>query len=529
MNLSTSVYAEPINNTIFERKHHFMYILKEAETLKSEISEELMYGNVEASRLDEINSICTLAFAGLLQEGLAFRYERDTDSNKDALVITIDRIDYRCRTGALKNILKDKFPNIQNISPYSASGKDPGSSQPIEMPVTQDVLINAHENDTEYSAPASAVQDLITTTPVAKADVSSENAKKIVEPVFVAKTDVEMINKTEVESASTNTDTNVFPQPESKNISDNIDVALDSFIHDILSSEESAIAEVDNNANEKTESLSTCESPEENNVPFVAETADSDVEDCSSSVNASELCECAETTLTSEREAPKNNFEVIGATPINTMPLHFAENEFEKHKKAFVYQTVRASIRHEKSNHVENICFMIAPLEIKKDEISTKIIVYAYLNGKAYAQCSLENTNERNTISFSAGEYEFLVRGVFEDYNFSATIIPDGITAAQNDSLMILETINYAPKTKDIQCGHIKFNYKTSNNKDGLIEVFPTGFDNESFVVLRQYEEWIDILKTEEDKTLTQTADGLQEIVCMWEGDVLKAELVPAY
>jgi len=523
MNLSNSVYSEPINNTVFERKHHFMYILKEAETLKAQISEELIYGGIEASRLDEINSICNLAFAGLLQEGLAYRYERDTNPNKDAFVITIDHTDYRCRTGALRNILKDKFPEFNTNTRETSPILPLEHSEPLPY---QDVWDTCK---THTPVPASvAVPDNSGLSP--EVDTVSDSNSVTLNPAEEKSKAADILEPHKaVDSAA----------PDGRE--DNADDMLNSFISDILNNKEDDTNKTAEEEYLEVPETTTIEAPtfskthqntDNKNNDVVAESAidnnvDFPVREIIESPEKNIQIQTPEKQTSEERPA----FEVIGATPgaQTFSTITFFKDEREKHKDSFVYQTVRATVRHEGSNKAEEIFFMIAPIDIKKDEISTKIIAYAYLNGKTYAQASIQNTvNGRNTITLCVGEYEFLIRGIFEDYKFSAIVMPDGITVKQNDTFNILDVTNYAPQSGLAQNGHIKFRYETDDKQEGLIEVFPLGIDKENFVVLRQYSEWIDVLRTEQERILTPTIDGLQELVCVWEGDVLKAEFVPA-
>lgn len=104
------VTGQIINNTLFEKKHHYMFALKEIEILKRQMEREALDNELESSRLNEVHTIWNFIFVGLLREGLAYQVIKNaTDAKKDMIRITIDGVNYECKILTLKEILKDEF------------------------------------------------------------------------------------------------------------------------------------------------------------------------------------------------------------------------------------------------------------------------------------------------------------------------------------------------------------------------------------------------------------------------------------
>lgn len=102
-----------VNNTIFEKKHHYLFILKEFEILKRQMEYEALNNEITKVRLEETYRAWNLVFIGLLREGLEYQYIKNaTNPEKDIIRLTIDDIDYDCKVVILKNLLKDEFGAI---------------------------------------------------------------------------------------------------------------------------------------------------------------------------------------------------------------------------------------------------------------------------------------------------------------------------------------------------------------------------------------------------------------------------------
>lgn len=105
-----------INNTLYEKKHHYMIILKELGVLKRQMENEALKGNVSKTRLNEIYEMYNYLFVGLLREGLHFQYIKDaSDPRKDIIRLCVDNLNYDCNNYDIKRILKDEYTEILKI------------------------------------------------------------------------------------------------------------------------------------------------------------------------------------------------------------------------------------------------------------------------------------------------------------------------------------------------------------------------------------------------------------------------------
>ena len=68
---------------------------------------------------------------------------------------------------------------------------------------------------------------------------------------------------------------------------------------------------------------------------------------------------------------------------------------------------------------------------------------------------------------------------------------------------------------------------------EGIIEIFPTDFKTDSFLIVRRIEDYIDYFYTDkvelgDKKIYIQTKDEMQELVCWWDNNVIRYELILA-
>lgn len=206
------------------------------------------------------------------------------------------------------------------------------------------------------------------------------------------------------------------------------------------------------------------------------------------------------------------------------------------HVSDCVYKTFRASISHKDSLVKDELFFYIYPLVLKENSPSTEIVTYCYWRGKNITASSLDGQN--NLVQMNVGEYEFLIRGTFVDGKFDATINTTGISAATEDQLVISQAFinNINSGTINSQNGHIKFKYKgweSSPDKiyEGIIEIFPTDFRENSFLIVRRIEDYIDYFYTDtnelgDNKILIQTENEMKELIVWWDEGVIRYELI---
>lgn len=149
-----------INNTLLEKKHHYMLIMRETEILKRQMEYEVLTEEIPKIRLDEVYRIFNMTFIGLLREGLAYQYIKNANNaEKDIIRITIDNVNYECKVKVLKNILGKEYYEIMKINPEDKSifnnneKEEKTKDIDIKIPdvVTESEIGNTDENDIAIS------------------------------------------------------------------------------------------------------------------------------------------------------------------------------------------------------------------------------------------------------------------------------------------------------------------------------------------------------------------------------------------
>lgn len=553
-----------INNTLYERKHHYVTILKESEVLKKQMNEELLDGAIEAARLDEINHICNLAFAGLLQEGLAFTYARDTDVSKESIIMTIDHVDYRCRVGALRNILRGRFDEIVNKNSSLGTGFQNQPAQDASLTKTPAYAYEAPRVKEEpqsapapvpaYEAPKAEVESPVQKTPENKpltterltdtnlhkdasetldaspeirntpqwafsSAAESEIAATQQEPVKEAPASVLNEDAPEEQREENFFDTN----------GDFSDAAINKLLESLMQKE---LNEFLNETNDAPSSAS--EKRFESQAHTESESSQNGVE---THLSKEEPASTVTETATMVAENTPTKAPVVETPPVMEIPVLL--DETEKNADSFCYQIHKVSVAHAGESRNEEIYFMVAPLEIEENNVSTPIVAYAFHNNHVYMASSRDNNDPgKNLLIMQIGDYELLIRGVFSNYKFTSHIFTSANSSHMDDTIAPLYNKESNPLPIKAKNGHIKFTYDGKlEGERGTVEVFPVteyteGKDN--FIVLHKIERangetfGYKYATEENKKILLQTRDGLKELICHWEGDVAKAEIIPA-
>ena len=145
-----------INNTLFEKKHHYMLAMREIEILKRQMEHEALNEEISKARLEETKSIWNYLFVGMLREGLGFQYIKNANNPaKDMVRITVDSVNYDCMASVLKNILKDEFYDILNITktPSDEAANVPQANDNTKEQVTDNKGIKDNFSDIEEFVP----------------------------------------------------------------------------------------------------------------------------------------------------------------------------------------------------------------------------------------------------------------------------------------------------------------------------------------------------------------------------------------
>lgn len=258
----------------------------------------------------------------------------------------------------------------------------------------------------------------------------------------------------------------------------------------------------------------------------------------------SQTTETVEETPTIEEEEKEEEIPAIPApqiigeitTPPTIASMQKAEiftEEKEKKFDEFVYDVRRVMVSH-MGSAPEEMQFFIAPLKIYKYSCpATPIVVSVYYRGRYYNFSSYDKIEDgRNMITIEINEYYLLVRGFFDEKGrFVSTINTTGISANQGDRINIVGEETHHPTGPNVGNGHLKFRYN-GDEGEGIIEVFPRDAGKEEYLLVVRYGEFLDY------PIIAKTPGGIQkyrlvndgvnsELVCVWNGDVLSAEIVP--
>lgn len=208
----------------------------------------------------------------------------------------------------------------------------------------------------------------------------------------------------------------------------------------------------------------------------------------------------------------------------------------EIHKNDIFFSMFRGVLREEGSVLSEEIYLMVYPLLIEKDNASANIVCYAFSKNENYCQTSLDN-EMKNSLIMKVGAHEFLVRGRFDNYKWTSSVVTTGISISQNISFEIIGEYHNSPdilpaSDETLPNGHIKFKYVGYvNNREelveALLEVFPTDLTENAFLIVRRIEDFIDFYYTDElpdGAVPIQTEEGIKSLRCYWEDDTIKTE-----
>ena len=236
--------------------------------------------------------------------------------------------------------------------------------------------------------------------------------------------------------------------------------------------------------------------------------------------------------------------KIIGGGPVAVSGIDKSEffiDEQEKAESEFVYCFSKISVSHTEmggGGRPEEMLVLIAPLKIYKyASTSVPIVVTIVHNGKSVTASSYDILEEgKNIVTIDIDEFYFLCRGSFDDKGkFKASIVTTGISSQQNDRITPLFSKTYGNGgLKETRNGHIKFHY-TADSGPGSIEVIPFGVQgdhSEDFIAIVKNKEFVDYylvsksLKASTRAIIYSEGGVMNELVCHWEDDVLKADLV---
>lgn len=103
------------NNTIYDRKHRYMFILRDLTALKNQISYEVLNDGLSKARAIEIQDIYTRIIVSLIEEGVTYEYiDNATNPKDDVIRLHIDGSIYECRNIDIREVLEDRYEEVMS-------------------------------------------------------------------------------------------------------------------------------------------------------------------------------------------------------------------------------------------------------------------------------------------------------------------------------------------------------------------------------------------------------------------------------
>lgn len=233
-----------------------------------------------------------------------------------------------------------------------------------------------------------------------------------------------------------------------------------------------------------------------------------------------------------EIDTPSGKATVIGAdkvkieedtNPFNT--INFNEKRIPKNN--LIYESFQLNLTRGGSREKHEVFLYIAPLVLTKNSSNVPIVVHAYSEGRQITASSYDKRgNGRSLVTIEINEFNLLCRGSFENGTFNAFVVTSGFSAAQGDTLEMVNKERGSNTINNEQSvGHVKF-----KEGDTLFEVFPISMTDNEYVTIAITEEFIDYAVTALDygtarsKYLVNNEE--KELIAHFEGDIFEAELI---
>lgn len=135
--------AQQINNTIYEKKHHYMMILEEINILKNQIEDEVLNSGLKKSYSIDIQELYVRTIIGLIGEGVQYEYIKNNDDPvKDIIRLDIDGHRYECKNIDIKDVLDDRYKAVMK-TPYEG----PSLRKIIDIKKSNEVPENVDNSD----------------------------------------------------------------------------------------------------------------------------------------------------------------------------------------------------------------------------------------------------------------------------------------------------------------------------------------------------------------------------------------------
>lgn len=230
-----------------------------------------------------------------------------------------------------------------------------------------------------------------------------------------------------------------------------------------------------------------------------------------------------------ETEEPEEEEEVRTEGYMPPLPLDYTPN-MQIPLDDCIYSMFIGEICEAEDPKKYEIYFMVAPFEIRENEPSCNILMYAYFKNQNYSVTSPLTNDTKNSILCQIAEFQFLIRGSFKDGVWSSDIQLTGTSLRRNDVFDIKKIFHHNAE-KPGGNGHIRFTYDGYiNHKEitsvGSVDVFPMDSTGRIFVVVRCMEDFTDIFYTDEPVPVElKTADGCRILSVSMEEKNVTAKL----
>lgn len=410
------VKSVQVNYTIFEKKHHYMSVLKEMELMKRQMEYELIEDKIPKERLDEIYEAWDMAFAGLLREGLVYQYiQSASDITKDIVRLTIDNVDYDCPATEVCRMLKDDFNNIiiedraKEIS-QAVQAENQKESEDIQernneqkSQVTPDIEEQAPDGTKEAEQPATDRQNNDCT-----------------------ETSEEGITLTEEDDDNADSEEKIIPEdffdemPKENEQEANISLTDDAANAPQYKAE--VVPDIENLHKEENQSL------------FTSEDHTSETE-----------------YLVSEKANIADNNPAVDA---DGNLINIAGDESVKSISTFIYDEVHVAVIPDGARTGEPFDFMIAPLNYELNNTRPDIAVYC-TNGDLTV-LGISNAQQK-AVKINIDGQSFIIRGEYKNAEFTSKIYPADATLDAQFNLKQTKVEHRSEKKHLSGYGHIHY------------------------------------------------------------------------
>lgn len=549
------------NNIILGKKHLYMQILVDIETIRKQKELDAISSEVFGSSDDKsVNEIWVNAFAGLIREGLDYEYIITSDEN--LIRLTIDGIQFDCKKKDLKDVMSDDYDMFIDENHNLIFMNDDITlvselEDPFRKKTQKEKELEEEISKLKEKAMEQQKQYLkeICHDPVTKL----KNERGLKEDLKGLTGDLYFI--------SIGLDFNrIYDNEELITVAKNISTIFDEHSYRIEKNEFFAIysgneARLKDKLNELEDKLTSCINSESTDLinvgymlcslnisddDFLKDNYIREVEALMSEKRFKRFCKSIDgsdtTSITEEKsqEPLKNTVNEVKDSNSILNPVEnvkgndedldrFYNNSFDKYKdmSTFVYDTYEASILAPGSSRGEAFKALIAPLKMYTDNNHPEIMCLL-INGFGEIRRYV-STELSPTLKVKFGDYELIIRGIFTDGKFTSKILASGSTLAMGFSININTYVPQRSNNLELtNYGHLVF-----KQDDYIFHVVPMARTNNNsgvapcFICIETPEGERDLVSTNENAVTLYEKDNVSmQILTYWQDNILCAEVI---